>query len=302
RAGIAAGAGAALGGLAVLGGLLLWGGRPATDEAAAVPLDVLHAHSALLLPDSDVALIGHHSGLLRSSDGGRSWTAVAGVTGDVLALTAAPAPSTDLFLAGPGQVRRSRDGGQTWAAVPAPPTAANLTALTAGVDNTLYAQVRDSGLFASRAGGPWTLQGGGLPAESSTLAWYPDPVGALFAGGPGVGVLASGDGGRGWGSAGGVVNGALPTLAVWALAVDAASGDLFTGADGTTVRGALYAATDAGLFKTIDGGTSWTALPLRRPLVAVSARTQPRPLLLAVDSRALVWRSSDHGGSWSAAP
>ncbi|MGI8586309.1 MAG: hypothetical protein ACR2M0_01290 [Chloroflexia bacterium] len=283
----------------VLGGLflaavLVWARPPAPAPAAV--LDVLHVHTALLVPGTEIALVGHHNGLLRSTDSGRTWAAVLTVTGDVLEL--ASAPDTSLLMVEPDGVQRSRDAGLTWQSVPGPPSANAMTAVTAGDKNTLYAQVAGAGVFETTGRG-WSFAGGGLPADVAALVWYPAPLSALYAASPTEGVLASGDGGQNWGSANGVVNGALPTSAVRAVAADPASGDTFAGADGSLLQGALYAATDRGLFKSIDGGSSWSALPLSGSLVAVSARSAPSPLLLSVDSRGRVWRSLDRGGSWS---
>jgi len=287
-------------GLLALAGLVALLPGPPVAQAVA-QLAVQHTHAALLVPGSAVALVAHHSGLLRSADGGVTWTPVPAVTGDVTALAADPTGRV-LYLAGTGQIRRSRDDGRTWESLPLPPDAPTVATLAAGPDSTLYAQVSGSGLFRRVGDGGWVARSSGLPDDTTALLWYPDPLAALFAAGPATGVLASGDSGGQWGNASGVVTGALPTLAVRALAVDAASGDSFTGADGATVRGVLYAATDSGLFKTIDGGTSWVGLPLRQALVAISVRSLPTPLLLAVDSRGGVWRSRDHGAGWGATP
>ncbi len=297
-------------GLAVLGMLVfgtmgIWlanrGVAPAAADAPVLP--VLHTHAALLVPGAQVALIGHHEGLLRSSDSGRSWLPVQGVTGDVLAFAGASAKGAAIFLATPDQVLRSGDEGLTWLPLPLPVPKAQIQTVATGpgVPQPLYASVRGAGLYRTSDQKEWNLVGDGLPANAAALVWQPGTYSAFYAASPGDGVLASSDG-RAWGSASGVLNGVLPTLAVRTLAVDPASGDQFQAADGTIFNGAIYVGTDLGLFKSVDGGSSWSSLSLQQSLVAVSARSQPDPLILAVDSRARVWRSQDRGLNWSAQP
>jgi hypothetical protein len=315
----------------VAGTALLRGGAPTAVDAADVPaLNVLHVHSVLLAPSTTTALVGHHDGLLRSADGGRTWSPVAGVEGEVVSIAAEPVPGGALYLATESALMVSRDGGVTWTAALAPPMrdAANAlqaialgssrgSADTGGNSTYLYASVGGEGIYraanasdgSGRAVLNWELTGN-LPGEVAGLVEGPGPLAPLYAAIPGEGVLASGDEGQSWGSASGVLNGVLPTLAVRSIAYDPQSGDRTTTADGMQLSGALYAATDLGLYKSIDGGSSWSELPLRLPLAAVASRSGPgtpagtdaQPLMLAVDSRARIWRSTDRGASWSAKP
>ena len=275
---------------------------PSAEDAPT--LDVLATHAALLLPGTQSALVGHHSGLLRSDDAGRSWQPVMGIVSDVIALTSAPVQGAALFLATPDSVLRSDDAGLTWKQIPSPKSAAKITTLAVGEGNPLplYAGVADAGLFRTTDFREWRLVGGGLPEEVSSMVWRPGPLSALYAAGPQDGIIATGDDGQTWGSANGQLNGVLPTRAVRSLAVDPNSGDRFTTTDGSEIEGAMYAATDLGLYKSIDGGSSWSPMPLGEPLAAVSASSIPTAAMLAVDSRGRVWRSSDRGATWSAKP
>lgn len=287
-----------------LGTVALRAGAPQIAEDAPV-LPVVHTHAAFLVPGTQVALVGHHEGVLRSTDGGLTWGSAPDVEGDVLAVTGTPDGSA-LYLATPAQIMRSTDSGMSWQPIPHPRPDAEVNALAVGEREAetegdplpLFANVEGAGVYLTTDEANWELVGGGLPAELSALVWRPGAMSALYAAGPRDGVLASGDNGKTWGSASGVLNGVLPTLAVRALAVDPQSGDRFTTADGMQLSGAMYAGTDRGLFKSIDGGSSWNLLPLREPLSAVSARSTPDPLILAVDSRGRVWRSSDSGATW----
>lgn len=297
-----------IGGVTALGLLgvgvtsVLLRGNAAPRGEDAPTLGIVHAHAALLVPGTRIALVGHQGGLLRSSDDGRTWAPVDGVAGDVLALAAAPAGGPSIFLATEERLLRSEDAGVTWQPVtpPQPGGAIQAMAVGEGSPSPLYVAVSGAGLYRSEDMEKWKLVGGVLPVEASGLVLRPGPLAALYTASAGDGVLASGDEGQNWGSANGVLNGTLPTLAVRALAVDPQSGDRFVSPDGTVLTGAIYAGTDLGLFKSIDGGSSWSGLPLRQSLSAVSARSVPEPLMLAIDSRGRAWRSSDRGANWSA--
>ena len=285
-------------------GLLLRNG-PASPGQDAPTLNILHTHAVLLVPGTRVAMVGHHGGLLRSPDEGGSWAPVKGVTGDVLALTGTPVSGTLLYLATAEQIMLSRDVGLTWQPVPLPRPGAQVQSLAAGEGDptSLYASVIGQGMFRTTNARDWKLVGGELPqGAASLLALRPGQTKVLYVASPGDGVLASADDGKTWGSANGVLNGSLPTAAVRALASDLSSGDQFIGSDGTVMNGAVYAGTDRGLFKSIDEGSSWTAMLLQAPLSAVAARSIPDLLMLAVDSEGRVWRSRDHGVTWSAKP
>ena len=265
-----------------------------------------HARTALLVPGTQVVLVGHDEGLLRSADGGGSWQPVATVKGEVLALSGASTEGRPLFLATRDAVLRSADAGLTWEALPLPRSGAQIGALAAGagVGDTivLYAEVAGTGLFRTTNGRDWELMGQRLPSGVSALVWQPGPKPTLYAATLQNGVLASDNEGRTWGTANGALAGALPTMSVRALAVDPNSGDQFTGAGGTVMAGAMYAGTDRGVFKSIDGGSSWRALALTEPVTALGVRSSPDALMIAVDDRRQVWWSRDRGASWSGKP
>lgn len=281
--------------------MLLRANAAATSGEDAPGLNIVHAHAVLLVPNTRVALLAHHSGLLRSTDDGSSWQPVQGITGDVLSLVGS---GDRLYMTLKDAVMTSRDMGQTWANLSTPKLGSPLEAIAVGdgKPTLLYANVTGAGLYRTSDLQQWQLSGSGLSSGVVALAVRSGPLAALYAAGPNDGVLASGDEGRTWGSANGVLNATLPTLAVRALTFDPQSGDQFTTPDGTVLSGALYVGTDLGLFKSVDGGSAWSALPLQQSISAISARAQPNPLIMAVDSRERVWRSKDHGSSWSAKP
>lgn len=289
--------------LAVVGGVAwLWfGARSAQQDQQ--PLAHLPAAAAVraltFVPGrAGVALAGHRDGLLVSADGGRVWQPGA-AAGAVLTLAAPAARPGAVYAAGPGLFLASADGGQTWAPLPTDLPITDIRALAADPEaaNGLYA-IAGAGLFRSDDGGArWQRVGEIGPRPATALAVASGMGGALYLATADDGILASADG-RIWTSASGFVKGALPTRRIAALVYDPNSGDSFVTAAGAQLTGALYAGTDLGLFKSIDGGTNWTRLPLPAAVAALAVDPANAAVLLVVDSGGRVFRSADRGLTW----
>jgi hypothetical protein len=146
-------------------------------------------------------------------------------------------------------------------------------------------------------GARWQRWSDQLPSSVTAMAAATGGHPALYVATADQGVLASDDG-RAWRPANGVVNGALPTLRVSSLAFDPRSGDSYVSSSGNVLTGAVYAGTDRGLFKSIDGGSSWTRLSLESDVAAIAVHPGDSQLLMVVDSRGQVFRSDDRGITW----
>ncbi len=159
---------------------------------------------------------------------------------------------------------------------------------------TLYAGT-DGGVFKSGNGGrTWVATNTGLiRTVVSVLAIDPSAPATLYAGTP-EGVFKSTDGGGNWRA----MNRGLTTLNVDTLAIDPRTpSTLYAGA-------VVYFCeeVDSCLFKSTDGGNSWSALHVSSP--------NPYPRALAIDpvtpttiyvgSYEGIFKSIDGGGSWSA--
>ena len=277
-------------------------------------------------------------GVYRSVDGGDTWAVVSDglPSPSVLALAIDPATPTTVYASTSGGLARSRDGGDTWA--PLGPGAPNRNVFHLEVDphdpRALYAGSSD-GLFRSTDGGDtWSqLSGlGGLGVQA--LAVDPSPAGRLWVGTL-RGVLSSLDRGQTWlGSSRGLDN-----TVVWALAavprpggseVLAWNGPLFEtrrSLHRSTDRGnswverqfenldgdfdgmiydptdprVLYAAGFEGVFKSRDGGSSWSLVGDFPALPIALAPSDPGTLYAGargLDPEAPIFKSVDGGETW----
>jgi photosystem II stability/assembly factor-like uncharacterized protein len=242
--------------------------------------------------DPETLVVGHAAGLQRSVDGGVSWRAVE------LAQSVRGMAGTaqGLFAVTDDAVFVSRDGGSSWTRLAAAP---ELQALAAGRrSGRLIGLLPDGRLTeSSNAGTTWhILPNQPLPGATS-LAVIDEPVAQILVGTPREGLLATG-GSEAWRSANGFVNGALPTVSVRAVWYEPDSGDEFASPTGARFRGAIYLATDAGLFKSADGAQSWTRLGLRADVVAIAGSAADPRSLFAIARDGSVFRSRDSGATW----
>jgi len=263
--------------------------------------------------------------LVRSTDGGASWEVVPFPGERPLALAA----NGPLVLAGTfSGLYQSTDGGASWDAVPAVSGAVR----TLFLRGLLALAGTTSGIFRSLDGGAtWDSSSQGIPnPQTAVLAADPVHPWALYAGisrNPGGGVFKSADRGGHWRPVSGISTG-LSQREVVALAVDPATGaavyagtlvdGVFRSLDAAAswhaanhgLRAAavlsiavdptrprrLYAVAVNGIFRSGNGGATWTLL--LRPLGDI-----------AVDSTGVVYaltgalglaRSRDAGATWTA--
>ncbi len=259
-------------------------------------LETADFHALAFSPESpEVVFFGHHNGVMRSDDAGRTWRpVVARPNFDAMAVAIGPANPQRIYVAGHNIFMVSPDGGATWE-----PVRHNLPyddihgfALSPQDPERLYAFVIGHGLFVSADGGRnWTPLGTALPQDVMSLAAAGGEPEVLFAGSLGSGVLKSVDGGRTWQP----VNDGLGSRRVMTLAVNPAD------------RQVVYAGTDDGLYRSDDGGAAWRRLPFPgRNAVAVALSPADPNLVLAIEAagprQGRVYRSRDGGLSWGERP
>lgn len=280
--------------------LLLFGGllyairhAPRGTEGAASgtakPIAVLNTpdkHSLLFSrSESGVVYFGHHGGLLRSTDGGSSWSVVRGVSGDAMQLNGPVQEPETLYMTGHNVFLVSRDGGQTW--VPPlhdlPGTDIHGFAVDPEQPEHLFAFVVGFGLLESGdAGQTWRLLNPAVPGDTMALAYSPGEPDALLIGTMQRGIGRSVDGGQTWQGVGrGVVSSGIT-----ALTADPSDPEV------------IYAGGQ-GLFVSRDRGETWEALgPFKKFLMAVAVDPRDSNALLVVDEDGRVYRSTDGGQTW----
>ncbi|MFP5284505.1 MAG: WD40/YVTN/BNR-like repeat-containing protein, partial [Thermoanaerobaculia bacterium] len=240
------------------------------------------------------AVVGR--GIYRSSDGGANWSRLPlGQPGEYLRLTALLVDRVDpatLYAAfedprsgssqGSGHVVVSHDGGATWRSRDDGLSLSSGGPWTLAVDSTgaLFAANASASLQVSTEKQPWRSVmlhrfGGGFPQEGRVRFRPGDSstVCTLLAGQP----WKSADGGKSW-AAFAVAPGS-PFLND--LAIDAADPDV------------LYGAAETGVFRSGDGGESWTRLHA----AAAKSLVLPRPGTILAGGCGIA-RSTDGGSTW----
>jgi photosystem II stability/assembly factor-like uncharacterized protein len=229
----------------------------ATDAAS-------HLHVLLVDPaDPRHLLLGQHSGLVESHDGGTVWAWAAGPLGHGMLTVLAAAGPHALYAAGvrtdgetPLGLWRSPDGGKTWRKVHTPSAAVTTIAVAPGHPATLYVAAFHGGFFATTNGGAtWRRLAGNLQDQGlSSLAVDPHDPAHVLAGTVG-GLYDTDDGGRAWH--------AVPALRAQLVAAVA-----FAPWAGATA----YAGSDNRLLRSDDSGRTWHAVGAApRDVVALSA-------------------------------
>jgi photosystem II stability/assembly factor-like uncharacterized protein len=228
----------------------------------------------------------------RLSAQGGAWTPLGPFGGTVASLAIHPNNSS-LYATTRTGVFHSSDSGNSWQLLPGSPGASNLglIALDPGSPKTVY--VLTSGptqLFRSSNGGAsWRAVSRYIVPEPRSLALEPSPASRLYLGTWGFGILTSTDGGVTWKSAN---QGLTPYAArlVSAIVVP------------RRPSGTAFAATEDGLYRTTDGGSSWAPVKQGPEWAVIGALavsdSDPKTLYAALASNG-IYRSTDGGASWT---
>ncbi len=270
--------------------------------------------SALTLSlDGRTVVAAAGSEVLRSDDGGRTWTPVAEAPGLVLGLALLPAPAGQVLVAGLHRLGAAYlDGSGCWQVANDGLRASLLTGIVPSPsfadDHTLYGTSLDEGLLASRDGGATWARIWPEDAEPA--------VAALAVGGSSVlastaeRVMRSATGSASWEA---LAPEDAPPLKLLVALPPGGPSNSFVGVGSVQIDGRAVAA----IIQSDDGGTSWQpvgALGASEPgwafevgaLAASPAYWQDRTLFArGVESRAdgltinRLWRSTDGGRSWA---
>lgn len=211
--------------------------------------------TSVALPSAAVAVAGTSFGnLLRSDDGGLTWTAVGGTIGAQGSGFAFADVNVGVVVSA-GGILRTTDGGQTWTAVSAVPA----TRASFGSADVGAAGGPQSGgvLITADKGATWQLAAGSpVPADVQMIGDQTIVVAA------GAQVLRSTDRGQTF-----TPLAAVPSASASTTVVSVRFATLLTG---------FAVLSDGTLLQTVDGGASWTRVPMLlqgslRRVVALSA-------------------------------
>ncbi|MEO8135660.1 MAG: hypothetical protein ABI831_16985 [Betaproteobacteria bacterium] len=195
------------------------------------------------------------SGIFKSTDGGVSWARASnGITDPTVAAIAIdPATPTTLYAGSihGGKLVKSTDGGNSW--TPSGPTLVVALAINPQATATIYASQQQSGLQKSINGGvTWAPIGvGTLPVFPTFKSIVVDPKTptTLYAGEQSQGVFKSVDGGTTWAATNsGFTTGTI--IQILRLAIDPQAP--------STLYAAANTSSGHGLYKSTNGGASWT--------------------------------------------
>jgi photosystem II stability/assembly factor-like uncharacterized protein len=269
----AAAAAAAVG----VGAVLLLDSHSGTVPTAWARFNSTDVHSlAFVGGEPDHLLFGHHGGLLESRDAGRTWSALP-VRDDAMSL--APAADGSIVIAGHLVLSESRDGGATWTTIPADLPSLDIHGFTRDPADParMWAYLATGGLWETTDFGVhWT-------EVRSANVIFPlavrDGSTTRLLGVDANGLVTSTDSGRTWATLG-----APPTYPMTGLAATP---------DGKTV----YAGAPDGLFRSNDGGRSWSPTRYRGSAFAV-ATTSDGETVGVVSRVTEFFRSADGGSTW----
>lgn len=220
--------------------------------------------------------VGLASGILRTQDGGVSWTRV-GFTGRIDALVQADAQT----IYGVGisrEVAKSVDGGATWAPKAYLPVNGNGRVACGDAGHCLFATGGTQVVRTTNGGDSYTTV---VPSSDATFAvGFAGPARAIAAGAAGSAEVSN-DAGVTWAAVGGRVAGTFVTLAVTADSVAYAGG-----AQGVLAR-------------TGDGGQTWSNIspPTEATVTSLAGSGTDRLFVLASDGS--LQRSDNAGASYS---
>lgn len=248
-----------------------------TWQAVSVPAGIQGLY-ALAINHADVALAAGLDGdIIRSTDGGATWTAARTGGANLFALAFA-SDSVAVAAGDSGTIWRSTNAGQTWTAVSSGTLNAisdiRFSSATVGIASTLHGGT----LRTTDGGQTWSLVASDVAHSYFATAFSPDGNTAVTVGEQGH-IQRSTDGGLGFADA-------VPANAS-NLAAVAFNG----GATG-------LAAGDAGILRTLDGGSTWTAIPGSGSALA-SVGFASSSVAVAGGSGGGLQRSTDGGASWT---
>lgn len=249
--------------------------------------------------DSSIIYAGSGTGVFKSTNGGRTWSAMNNglASRSVASLVIDPSTPSTLYVlvndfSGNRGVYKSTDGGATWIRRSNGLIGSEFFSLVIDpvTPSTLYVGVGccipGSHIYKTTDGADnWAAVANAPPLSPTTLSIDPLNHATIYAADaatPGE-VYKSTDSGTTWQSLGSTV------LFARSIAISPLTAEL------------VYAETDQGLFRSVDGGNNWTLIPNRRGKVVFDPVSPSTVYLLSnqFNFQGLL-RSTDNGQTWIA--
>ena len=214
---------------------------------------------------------GTFDGVVRSEDGGKTWTRAGSQqpSAEVLSVLTPPRACNTVLAGARVGIARSVDGGRSWRLVIVGGRQhLAVHSLAVGPDgHTLYAGTTNGVWSTTDSGRTWRalfVRGEPRPALSLIVRPFSTPI---ILAGTGAGIVYSGDGGRTWALTGAGLQGVVYALLA---------------ADRTKL---LFAGTDAGLYISRNVGRSWQRLGLPPDLTVSALASDSRGTLYAASNK-----------------
>ena len=220
--------------------------------------------------DDNIYTTPWNHNLRRSTNAGSSWTDIqTGLGGATVEdLSVRPDNSNQLLCVAGSQIFRSTNQGSNWSSVGTPSGSPTRVAHSASDPARCYVGTTSGRVYRSTNGGqsgswsePYAAADKPPNGVVSAIAVSHTDANRLFIGfgGFGIGhVWRSTDGGAHWTNASGTGSATLPDIPVNGIAVHHLNSDV------------VYAATDIGVFRSQDGGTTWQSFNEGMPRTFVS--------------------------------
>ncbi len=232
-----------------------------------------------------------YGGVFKTVNGGESWTAINnGLSFPIVnVLVIDPVSPSTLYVGddtGTG-LFRSVDGGASWTNLFELDVDEPVLALAVDPTSpsTLYVSVNGSVSRSTNEGASWQSMSRGITDYVSALAVDPTSPSTVYAGTFGGSVFKTPDAGANWAPIGSGM------ASVFALVID------------RTSPSTAYAGTGTGLFRSADGGATWTLLPTGLRNLAVDSMvidpSSPSTLYAAAGNGVGVLKSTDGGTTWA---
>jgi photosystem II stability/assembly factor-like uncharacterized protein len=249
-------------------------------------LAIDHENSSRLFA---VTGFGIQSGLFATTDGGHLWgrieTGFTGAGGAVAIDSSDPATLyAGMTLSGfRGAFIQSRDSGKTWSESSTGLSGGLISAVATHPSLPQIAYAAFQRAYRTEDGGLTWIRGGELPS-ANVLLTDPSNGETVYLGTSGAGVWKSVDAAATWTP----VNTGLSDLQIWALATDQRSKT-------------IYAATHTGVFKSSNGGRTWSRTAAVGEFGVRTLAVDPKnpKIVYAAVFNGGIYRTSVSGGSWT---